>query len=176
MKTNLLKYWITGLLLPLFASCGGGNGTETDTPEPDEPAGKAVHVTYTVADPGDMLTVFGIAFEYNNEKGETVREAFTASPWTKTLSNFALPFRAALKITFTPRENIPEKVYYRLGEGVTLRVYQEGEQDGGYSHTSAPVTNIGFARLDEGIVLFGKELTYVLNIDREGGALKVVAE
>jgi hypothetical protein len=174
MKANILKFWTMGLMLPFFASCGSGSDPEID-PEDIEPAKAAVFVSYTYEDPGDMLTAFDIAFTYNNEKGETITEAFTTSPWTKTLSNLTLPFKASLKITFTPKENIPEKVSYKFGRVYSVQAYQEDKQ-AVHSDSDKGTLTFGFDHLEDAVARYSKEIVSVLNISWEGNAIKVIAE
>jgi hypothetical protein len=163
-----------GLLLPLFASCGG-NDTE-DTPEPPEPEKKAVYVKYTWEDPGDMLKVFDVACEYTNEKGVAVKEQVATSPWSKTLSNISLPFKASLKITFAPRDNIPEQDQYRLGEGSMLQVYRDGEQLVDYVAANDSKATLTADNLEAGMARYGRDISYVVNIKWNGSTTESTPE
>jgi len=168
MKANIFRFLAVGLLLPLFSSCGGGDDAEDAVVDPPEPAKKAVYVDYNYSDPGDMLTVFDIDLEYTNEKGETVKEKLTASPWTKTLSKLTLPFKARLKVVLTPKDNIPEQERYKLGDAAWLQVYREGEDFVDYSSSASNTQNLSPEYLEAAIVRFGKTQEYVINIEWKG--------
>lgn len=133
MKLSLKKtiYLLTiCVVTTAFVSCG--NKTSSSSPAETKPGqtpsqqptqqpvtGKAY---YHVEFGKDMPLISSAAITYTGSDGNQMTETVTGLTWTKELTGITVPFKANLKIDFSPKEGFNTQDKYEVGWAYDMRV------------------------------------------------------
>lgn len=140
-KSLLILYMSAGLLS--ITACGNGKtASQNGETTPEE---VTANIVYTIGDMADLPSLVDVTATYTDADGELQTEPVTSLPWTKSLTEVAMPVQPMLIVSYAIKPGvIYDKPFYTFTRTLNVSVSTtDGRSDAAPSSSTFNVDNSG---------------------------------